>query len=296
MARKKRVALIDGDGMIWQAVTNKEHRRETRTEDDEWYDVLDMPAAKAEFKTRVDELLGVLKCTKGGVIFAFSSRPYFRKKIEPSYKSNRKQRKPLGYKALLDWACGEWAHMIIPGLEADDALGVMHTAARYWPKGTETIVVSNDKDMRTIPGFLYNPDNTDPVETITDEQALRSLFIQSLTGDSGDGFGGAKGVGPVKAASIADKCLEGAKTIDDVFGVIVQTYADAGQGEAEALRNCQLARILSAADVKITSGEWEHELWTPLDPEPVRARPSRGRTRGRRKIRRPVPPVSDATK
>jgi DNA polymerase-1 len=258
-----------------------------------------MPTAKEEFKTRVTELLGILKCTKGGVMFAFSSRPYFRKKIEPSYKSNRKQRKPLGYKALLDWACGEWHHIIIPEFEADDVLGVLHTTPQHWPKGTETIVVSNDKDMRTIPGLLYNPDNTDPVETITDEQALRALFIQSLTGDSGDGFGGAKGVGPVKAASIADKALEGAKTIDDVFeSFIVPTYVGAGQTADDALTNCRLARILSAADVKIdaASGEWNHELWTPVDSTPTRRRSARRGTRPGRVMRRPVRSISDAEK
>lgn len=296
--RKKRVALIDGDGMVYQIVTNKEHLKETRTENDEWYEVLDMKTAKEEFKTRVDELLGVLKCTRGGVLFTFSSRPYFRKKIEPSYKSNRKHRKPLGYRALLDWVCETWHHMMIPEFEGDDVLGVLHTTPQHWPNDTETIVVSNDKDMRTIPGLLYNPDNTEPVETITDKQALRALFVQSLTGDSGDGYGGAKGVGPVKAASIADKALEGVKTIDDVFtSFIVPTYVDAGQTAEDALMNCRLARILSTADVKIdASGEWNHELWTPIDHVSVGRRSVRGRNRSGRQMRRPVCQLPDAKK
>ena len=303
--KKKRVAIIDGDGLVFQAVTNKEHRTEVHNEDDEWWELLNMKAAKEEFQTRIIELLAVLQCTKGGVVFAFGAKSYFRKKLDPSYKAKRKNRKPLGYWAFVDWVRSQYQNHVEPTFEADDVLGVLHSAPGYFDCDGfefESVVVSNDKDMRTIPGLLYNPDNTDPVETITEEQALRCLFIQSLTGDSTDGYGGAKGVGPVKAASIADGALQGAKVIDDVFDDwIVKTYIDAGQTADDALLNCRLARILSTLDVKLNDpydqdGEWTHELWTPSSFKTRDRRSTRGSTGRRRRVRRAIRPVSDSKK
>ncbi len=290
--RNRKIALIDGDGMVFQAVTNPDHRQEVHNEEDEYWEVLNAKQAKEEFAVRLKELLGVLNSREQDAKFAFGGKSYFRKKLDPQYKAKRAKKKPLGYWDFVKWVREEWDSISIPELEADDVLGVMHTYPEHWPENAETIVVSNDKDLRTIPGLLYNPDNTDPVERITEEQALRNLFIQSLTGDSGDGFGGAKGIGPVKAKKIADEALKEAKTIDDVFdSVIVPVYIEAGQTEGDALRNCRLARILSRVDVEIDEdGEWHYEIWEPVsnESETRRTSPRGSRRRKRRIPRRPV--------
>lgn len=294
MSKKKRIALIDGDGLVYKAVLNPDHRKEVKNDDDEYWEILNAKEAKEEFATRIAEVLGVLKCTKGGVVFAFGSTPYFRKRVDSSYKSNRKSRKPLGYGDFVKWVCETYHSILISGLEADDVLGVLQTTPGQFDDDAETIIFSNDKDMRTIPGLLVNPDDKKlTVETISETDALRSLFIQSLTGDTGDCFGGAKGVGKVKAGRIADDALEGVKCIEDVFeSVIVKTYLDAGQTKEDALRNCRLARILTSEDVTITDdGEWNHELWTPPSFQPRSRRSARRSVRGSRKPRRPVRPV-----
>ena len=53
------------------------------------------------------------------------------------------------------------------------------------------IIVSPDKDMRQIPGKLYNMDE---VIDITPEDGMQWHYIQTLAGDSTDGYSGVPGV------------------------------------------------------------------------------------------------------
>ena len=53
--------------------------------------------------------------------------------------------------------------------------------------GSDTIIVSDDKDMRTIPGRLYRPMSDEMME-ITSAEADHHFFTQCLTGDPTDGF------------------------------------------------------------------------------------------------------------
>ena len=62
------------------------------------------------------------------------------------------------------------------------------------------IIVSPDKDMRQIPGKLYNLDET--VE-VTEEEGMRWHLIQTLAGDQTDGYGGVPGIGVKRAIDFA---------------------------------------------------------------------------------------------
>ena len=59
-----------------------------------------------------------------------------------------------------------------PDMEADDALGIYAT----WQPGNT--IVSPDKDMRQIPGELF--DLTNPVQTITKEEGDRWHYVQTM--------------------------------------------------------------------------------------------------------------------
>ena len=59
-------------------------------------------------------------------------------------------------------------------------------------------MVSPDKDMRQIPGQLYNLDET---FTITKDDGWKWFLTQTLAGDSTDGYSGVPGYG-VKQAKI----------------------------------------------------------------------------------------------
>ena len=82
----------------------------------------------------------------------FSDTKNFRKKIAPSYKGHRNRKKPCGYKRVIEALKGEYRVIIKPTLEADDSMGI------YSTKYPGNMIVSPDKDMRQIPGQLYNFD------------------------------------------------------------------------------------------------------------------------------------------
>ena len=65
------------------------------------------------------------------------------------------------------------------------------------------VVVSGDKDMRTIPAwhcFIID----DSIEFVDNQKADLNFCTQVLTGDKSDGYIGCKGVGAVKASRILD--------------------------------------------------------------------------------------------
>ena len=95
------------------------------------------------------------------MILYFSSPRNFRKEISADYKGHRNRRKPLGYKRLVNHCQKNYRCVVREGLEADDSLGI--DATQY--PDENTIIVSPDKDMRQIPGVLW--DLTNDVEEIT---------------------------------------------------------------------------------------------------------------------------------
>ena len=130
------------------------------------------------------------------VILFFSDSKNFRKKIYPDYKGHRNRKKPCGYRRVISELSERYKVVRIPELEADDAMGIYAT---FEPGN---IIVSPDKDMRQIPGKLYNLDET--VE-VSEEEGMRWHLIQTLAGDQTDGYGGVPGIGVKRAIALLDK-------------------------------------------------------------------------------------------
>ena len=130
-------------------------------------------------------------------------------------------------------------------LEADDAMGIYATAH------PGNIIVSPDKDMRQIPGKLYNLTDT---TTITAEEGAKWHMIQTLAGDQTDGYSGVPGIGVKRAETLFNK--EGYS-----WSTIVKAFEDKGLTENDALLNARLARILTLDDYD--TERQEPILWTP---------------------------------
>ena len=105
------------------------------------------------------------------IILFFSDTVNFRKKILPEYKGHRNRKKPCGYKRIINKLKPEYEVIIMPELEADDAMGI------YATQNPGNIIVSPDKDMRQIPGKLYNLDEN---FTITKGEGAAWHLIQFL--------------------------------------------------------------------------------------------------------------------
>lgn len=244
--------IIDGDWLVYVACCASEN--DIRW--DEWIHTLH--ADPVDIRDTISGKISQWKEMTGdsNVMLCFSSYPTFRHEIYPDYKANRiGKRKPLGLRDAISWAKAEYQHHTMQGLEADDVMGLLLTGSTL----PDPVLVSIDKDMRTVPGRLLVEEEM----VLTDKhQANVNWMVQTLTGDSTDNYPGVKGTGPKTAA----KVLDGAKTLAEMWDRVVAAYKKNGQTFADALLNARLARILRHGDYDYI--KQEVKLWEPdLDPE-----------------------------
>lgn len=238
---------LDTDILMYKAATAAE--TEIDWGDDIWSLYCDLNDAKDAFQMQIDKItqrLGV----HDYVCCLTDHKDNFRKEVDPTYKSNRKgQRKPVGYVALCDWVQTTFKSIRKPRMEADDCIGLL--ASMPVNKG-KCIMVSDDKDLRTISGKLYRP-MSDELLDISEAEADRFFLTQVLTGDTADGFKGIPGIGPKKAEAILGNRPH--------WAAVEQAYIKAGLTKDDALQQARLARILRWSD-------YDHEkeeirLWVP---------------------------------
>ena len=113
-------------------------------------------------------------------------------------------------------------------------------------------MVSDDKDLKTIPCVLFRPSREEKLQ-ISQQQADAYFLEQCLTGDPTDGYGGCKGVGE----KTAKKILGSRPT----WSSVEQAYIKAGMTRDDALQQARLARILRWSDWDEAKGE--PSLWQP---------------------------------
>ena len=178
------------------------------------------------------------------MILFFTSPNNFRKKILPEYKGHRNRKKPCGFKRVINQLKKDYKVIVKDTLEADDTMGI------YATKYPGNIIVSPDKDMKQIPGKLYNFDET---VDITPEEGARWHLIQTMSGDNTDGYSGVPGIGIKRAEKIfSEKGY--------TWQAVVETFEEKGMTEADALTNARLARILTINDYD--EAKKEPILWT----------------------------------
>jgi DNA polymerase-1 len=234
--------LIDADFIVYKSCAAAE------TEVDFGDDVIlvtsnfsDAYSATKRELTKIENKLGSFS----SMILFFSDSTNFRKKILPDYKGHRNRKKPCGYKRLINELKKEYKVIIKPTLEADDCMGI------YSTKYPGNIIVSPDKDMKQIPGQLYN---FEEVFTITSTEGAKWHLIQSMAGDQTDGYSGVPGIGVKRAESLFKDQGYSWKTV-------VKAFEDKGLSEDDALVNARLARILTVDDYDFEKRE--PILWSP---------------------------------
>ena len=238
--------LIDTDLLLYRSVAAAEY-------EGNWGDGVivastNVEQAKDMFRSQLRTIQEALK--SDDIVHVVSGSQNFRYSVDPTYKSNRKgNRKPLGYKVLLDWLKEENPDTVISkdNLEADDYLGILATS----PNAPKRIIVSEDKDLMTIPCTLYRQGK---LQVITEEMADRFWMYQTLVGDPADGYKGCPQIGAVKADKILSKN-------GNIWDHVKHTFLAAKLTEEDALVQARLARILRYSD-------WDSEnqqpiLWSP---------------------------------
>ncbi len=91
------------------------------------------------------------------------------------------------------------------------------------------------------------------VVDISEDEADRNWLLQTLTGDTTDGYKGLPKCGPVSANKILDN--------DCTWSGVVAAYTKAGLTEKEALQQAQVARILRYDNYDLTTNTIK--VWTP---------------------------------
>lgn len=240
----KRTLLIDGDIIVYRSSNNVEH--EVNWGEDVWSLYADVKEAKPLVERYLEQLIEMTSADD--LIFTFSSDNNFRKEVLPTYKSNRKGvRKPVCYKGLKEWVEDEYNTIAMPNLEGDDVLGILATNGSI--EG-ETVIVSEDKDMQTVPGLLFR---NNEMSCISEKEADYFHLYQTLVGDNTDGYKGCPGIGPKTASRLLDEAAN--------WDTVVNAYEKAGLTEEDALVQARVARILRASDYDQSTQE--PILWTP---------------------------------
>jgi DNA polymerase-1 len=253
--RRKRVkkkpihALIDADILLYQ--TSSAVEKAIDWGGDLWTLHSDANEAKQMFDVALGDILENVM-TKNFTL-CFSSPNNFRIRILADYKANRvATRKPLAYAAVKKYAEETYKTASYPTLEADDVIGILATCPK--PKHSY-VMVSEDKDFKTIPGMHYNP-RTGVWTSIDEEQADYHHLFQTLVGDTTDNYKGCPGVGPVKAGTLL--------TLHQSWDTVVAAFETAGLTEEDALTQARVARILRHGEYDIKTAEVK--LWKPPTP------------------------------
>lgn len=185
----------------------------------------------------------------------------FRKVLHPEYKLNRNpQAKPELLSEAKQYLLENYTSYVRKNLEADDVMGILATSDDVI-KGKK-IIVSADKDMRTIPTFVWSPmwnkdgATRDPIE-VSPLDADRFHMWQTLTGDPVDGYTGCPGIG--KSSIYAEETL-GADH-DELWDIVLEGYASKGYSEEDAVLQARLANILRATDYNYKTRM--PRLWQP---------------------------------
>jgi DNA polymerase-1 len=237
-------ALIDAELYLYRCAAGAE--MEIEWAQDDWTYVCRHGEAQAAFQDQIAAFLEQLP--NFDPVLVFSDGLSFRYSLWPSYKANRKKyRKPAGYKQLIQWvkdvAPGRgWQVASLKDVEGDDVLGILYEPG--------DVIVSHDKDMKTIPGLHLSDDG---LVEINLRDANRAFYCQALTGDTSDNYPGCPKYGPVTAT----KLLAGLSDERDMWEAVLRAYEKAGFNERYAIAQARCARILR-------SGEYDHERGVPL--------------------------------
>ena len=241
--------LIDGDILLYRESSAVEEAFDWG--DDIWTLTGDAAVAKQAIDVWIAHHKELLEADK--VVITLTGPENWRKDVLPTYKNNRKgKRKPVVFPALREYCRATYRTVEFNTLEADDVMGLLATDGLRKIDGKK-IIVSEDKDMKTIPGYLYNPNHSEEgVQCLSKHQADRHHLTQALMGDLTDGYPGCPGVGPKTAEKIL---IEG--TWEEVLGA----YLKAGLTEEDALIQARVARILRKGEFSVRTQKVK--LWNP---------------------------------
>jgi len=254
--KRTAIMLLDVEIPLYHCVlTNHEEVQVEGT--NEWTMRVNVDDVIDELDARISEWKTILRAK--AVVLAFGATANWRKRILPEYKANR-GKKPLGYNATVEFLKDKYEWQCWDFLEADDVIGLLASDPKR--ANENIVVVSEDKDFRSIPGIqLHDPRHYEEqkqlILRIDELEADRWWMGQTLTGDTADNYKGCPGVGKVGAAKILKDCT----SLAEMWDAVVAEYKKKDLTKLDAMVQAQVARILRHGDYDFETGRLN--LWKP---------------------------------
>lgn len=276
----KGILVMDGDWLVFQAMSAAEV--ETDWGDDIWTLECDHAKARSILDSSIEAYRTRKKAWRDApVILAFTDEVNWRKVlVDENYKANRKaSRKPVGYRDFLSklWEREEFYCVREERLEGDDVMGIIGSNPKAFG-ANKAVLVSCDKDFKTIPNCDFLWCTTGNILTQTVETADYWHLFQTIKGDITDGYSGIPGWGDTAAdfldnpymvekvtsvlKSGKNKGQEVTKWVkreredhESLWDCIVSIGAKAGMSEEEIIAQGRMARILRHDEYNIDTKE-----------------------------------------
>lgn len=150
----------------------------------------------------------------------------------PTYKANRTDFvRPILYQTVRNYMMEAHDCVLCEGVEADDQVII-----DYNLDPDNTIMCHLDKDLDQAPGLHYRlafRGKGGYTYQVTEEEGIRNLYTQALTGDAVDNIIGIKGIGK----KTAEKILNGLTTEKEMYQAVRETYLKKGDTEERLINN-----------------------------------------------------------
>lgn len=247
--RVHRTALIDGDILVWKAAASAQSQQ---LDEKEFLDRIEFDIEDWKRRAFCSD---VIICLSG------PRDSNFRKDVYPLYKANRPDERPEFHGMGIEILTKNHTIFKREALEADDCLGLLATlrGPDGEPVVMNPVIVSEDKDLRTVSGWHFNPNITakrgeDFPTFVTRQAAERAFITQWMIGDATDGYKGIDRFGEKGA----EKFLSEHDSIDWEYAAL-QKYQGHKKGYTYeyALQMARCARIL-------TADWWDSKTKTPV--------------------------------
>ncbi|QEG11884.1 putative exonuclease [Klebsiella phage vB_KpnP_Emp27] len=280
------VLVMDGDWLVYQSMAAAEV--ETDWGDDIWTLECDHAKARSILDSAIESYRTRKKAWSDAmVVLAFTDDVNWRKVlVDETYKENRKStRKPVGYRDFLQalWERDEFIHIKEDMLEGDDVMGIIGSGHEVFGF-KKAVLVSCDKDFKTIPDVDFLWCTTGNILTQTKETADWWHLFQTIKGDMTDGYSGIPGWGDTAEGFLNDpfivepveSVLKSGKNkgqtvtkwvkrapdaTETLWDCIKSIGVKAGMTEQEIIKQGQMARILRFEEYNYI--DKEIYLWTP---------------------------------
>lgn len=248
-------AIIDFDPIVYRCGFSIE----TYNKELDLYEVEPLKNALYNIDSMMKSILKETECDKYYGYLTSSDKSNFRFSIYPDYKSNRKDaRRPVYYSNLREFMIKKWNAEVVNGEEADDTCSIKHCELNNndWDKkNNNSVVCSFDKDFNNIPGWHYNYVKRN-FYYITEEMALKSFYLQILTGDPSDGVPRIQKGWKKKEA---EKKINDARSERDFIRVVIEVFRDTFKEKTEQ----ELIKLLTDRGRLLWLRRIPGEMWEP---------------------------------